>query len=235
MMRDEFMEDKLLEVFWAIKRNSQDYFPEESIWTLQNFLNGYAGKYHEEGLVSQLSKLHQGFLIWLNQFFELKPSSHGAYDIVYSYSKGPVDAFHRYYFLFESFLAAKENDPAAYAVRIPVSNLQRRDFCALLRSLRKRPAMWVGEESFERVCNYLSGRERCMKDLGLEKTDGEEVFDSFKRWIETERLNSGAPRPCYKLIRFQTFSDGSALEYFFELLDQYANLIGRPNLFLEGD
>ena len=60
------------------------------------------------------------------------------------------------------------------------------DFQALLRSIAKRPAMYVGKCSVRAVSDYLDGYCHALRDLGHTETP----LDGWMRWVELRFLIS---------------------------------------------
>jgi hypothetical protein len=188
-----------------------------------------------EGLESEMNSLIRGFQVWLDDHFSVRAGSRSVFHVVDSYSSGPEGALWNFYALFEQFQKAVA--PTPIENRISMAGIPKVDLSQMLRSIRERPALYVGYPHFSGVHTYLAGHRRAGKDLGLPRTLDEKLFDEFKLWIEKEKLNGGKPRPWFKLVGFCSFHDCGGLSsrstysVFFELLDEFAAKIGQPSLF----
>lgn len=229
--------DKVLDVFWAIRRDPVHYLQDESIWPLRHFLDGYSIRMRMQGHTSEMPALIRAFQLWLEEHFGIKAQSHCVYEVVDSYSYGPGHALNMFYSLFEQFYESHtKKRPTETEARAPGQGPPFQDVPDILRSIRQRPELYIGYPHFDGVRAYLSGHERAGMDLGLPKTPDEQLFDDFKRWIEAGRWQKGQPRPWFKLVRFLCFHDcglsrGSAYSVFFNLLDEFAAKVGREGLF----
>lgn len=227
--------DIVLENFWKIRENPDDYLPERSLWALRGFRRGYSGRARMEGLETRLGQLFSGFQSWLENHFSIGISTpRSVYHIVDSYSSGPEDAFMRFFALFEQYVSGISTslDENKNSRRRP----EKYDLFEVIRSIRKRPELYLGYPHFSGIHVDLSGHERAGIDLGLPKTPEEQFYDEFKLWIVSEKYPGGMPRPWFKLIHYHSFHDcgistTSAYAVFFELLDEFAEKKGRASLF----
>ena len=232
--------DRATETLWTIKQKPEDYLPERSIWDLQHFLSAYYTRLLTEGLTSEINSVFKKFEAWLGDHFKILVQSHSVYEIVDSYSNGPEDALRNFYALFEQFqvdsaiprtASGAATEALSYKLRPP-----KVDLAEILRRIRKRPQLYIGYPHLAGVHAYLTGHQRAGRDLRLPQTRDQGVYEDFKRWIEQDKFPHGRPRPWFKLIRFHSAHDcgstrGSAYSVFFELLDEFADKIGAPDLF----
>lgn len=229
--------DKVLDVFWAIRRDPVHYLQEESIWSLQHFLKGYSARIWMQGHASQMSALFREFAQWLEDRFQIQVNSHSVYEVVNSYARGPEHALDMLYALFEEFYDGREKEASAETTACTMDQaLPLQDVCEIIRAIRKRPELYIGYPHFDGVRAYLDGHGKAGTDLGLAWTPDEQLFDDFKQWVEGSRWQQGKPRPWFKLVRFCAFYDcglkqGSAYSVFFDLLDEFAAKIDRQGLF----
>jgi hypothetical protein len=226
--------DRVADVFWAISKNPLDYLSEPSLRALQHFLTGYGSRMRMEGEGGDPQLNYQGFQAWLDQHFSVHSGSRSVYLIVESYSAGHEDALRNFYKLYEEFCRSPRPDPGdsnPYQGPWP-----KQDIVELLRRIRHRPPLYLGHTHFFGIHAQLAGHERAGRDLRLPKTADETLFDSFKAWVENDKLSEGSPRPWFKRIEFCAFHDcgdsrASAYTVFYKLLDEFAYSINRPGLF----
>lgn len=115
----------------------------------------------------------------------------------------------------------------------------RKTLAEIIRTIRKCPRI-RNIPTFRGCCAYLMGHERAQDDLGVGGDQSREVLDGFKRWVETVQ-NQAKPRPWLKVILYRSgFSEcvsceGSAFNLFFQWLDEYAQTVGQPDLFVASE
>jgi hypothetical protein len=171
------------------------------------------------------------FWEWLASRFQLRGAdSIGDTTIVSSFSASDVDASYSYFALLDEFLrlVPPRSQPDNLASK-------RMNFVETLRTIRERPAMYLGGPTFFGCCSYLMGDELAYRELQLPLDESRVVFDGFKQWVETEK-NRALPRPWFKVISFRSMGDcghtkSGAFSLFYEWLDQYASEMGEPEVF----
>jgi len=225
---------KVADVFWEISRNPLEYLPEPSLRALRYFLSGYIARMMTEGEDDGRDLDYRGFQAWLDAHFSIRAGPRSVYLAVESYSAGQEDAFRNFYRLYEEF--QRSLNPVSTDSNHNHGRRPRTDLVEWLRRVRYLPPLYLGHANFFGIHAYIAGHERAGRDLGLPKTQDEELFDRFKLWIEQEKLPEGSPRPWFKRIGFCAFHDcgeskGSAYGVFYEFLDEFATKIGKPGLF----
>jgi hypothetical protein len=217
----------------AIRENPLSYLPEVSLKALMHFRNGYSIRCIAEGRPHGWQFDRKEFWKWLVSHFQLRGAdSIGDINIVSSFSPNEVDAFYNYFALLDEFLRSSSapNQPED-------SGPKRKSFVEVLRAIRERPEMYLGGPTFFGCYSYLLGDGRAHLDLHLPMDDARNVFDGFKRWVETEK-NRALPRPWFKVISFWSmgldcgYTKNSAFSRFYEWLDEYAETVGQPELFV---
>jgi hypothetical protein len=217
------MMDPLLQ---AIRESPLSYLPEISLPAFCHFRDGYTARCAWEGKPHDWQYDRRRFWSWLAERFKLQYAGEiGDQSIVCSFSKDDEDAFHYYFALLEQFLELNLpwEEPKSWATT-------DKSFVGTMKEIRERPPMYFGTRSFRRCFFYLAGDDRAYRDLHLPPDEGRVLFEGFKNWIETKK-NRALPRPWYKIVRFWSGSDVSALETLFDWLDEYTEEVGQPNLF----
>ena len=82
------------------------------------------------------------------------------------------------------------------------------DFQALLDSIAKRPAMYVGRCSIRAVRHYLDGYCHALRDLGHTETP----LDGWMRWVELRFLISHPAWAWERILLHVYGSDSAAIE-----------------------
>ena len=228
------MDDLVLDTFWKIGERPSDYLPEKSIWTLKDFLHAYSSRVAMMQIPSRLDSLYGEFHPWLTRYFSIASSTQSVYSIVDSFSSGTEESFESFFSLFRDFYAEASVRAIEPQRSGPFPN--RCDVLELIRSIRRRPELFLGYPHLSGLNAYLCGYERAGADLGLPKTPADIFFDEFRKWIVEDKFPGGRPRSWYKLILFWSLHDcgatsSSAYTFFFVLLDEYATKSGRPGAF----
>jgi len=226
--------DKVLETFWRIFEQPDEYLSDRSIWMLSSFLTGYSTRMSMENVESALDHLYGDFRVWLNDHFSIQNSSQSVYHIIDSYSTGSENSFETFYMLFGKFY--KEPSIHPRVTDLGPAYAQKRDLFELIRLFRQKPDLYLGYPHFSGAYSYLSGFQRAGRDLTLPASSEEVFYEEFKTWIERVKFPVGKPRPWFKLIQFYSFHDcgtskSSAYAVFFELLDEFAEAKTRKDLF----
>lgn len=217
----------------AIREKPLAYLPEVSLRAFGHFRGAYGIRCVMEGRPHNWQYDGRAFWDWLADRFELKGGAAlNDISIVSSFSGNDEEGFYGYFELLEKFLQRSQTEG-----KVIDSKSERRDFVAMLKAIRERPPMYLGHASFRALHAYLVGDERAYRDLELTGDEDRSVFDGFKKWVEAEK-NQAAARPWFKVIEF--WSGGvdcghspksGAFSIFYSWLDQYAQTIGRAELF----
>ena len=215
----------------SIRETPLSYLPSISLTALMHFREGYSARCAMEGQRHDWGYDRFEFHEWLCQRFQIKGAAAiGESNIVSSYSLDEADAFHNYFAFVEEFLAGSS------ARQLRSEGVQKKDFIETVKTIRERPAMYLGHATFRGCCSYLMGDERAYRDLELLPDDGRQLFRNFIQWIETEKNRAGMPRQWFKVIEFWSggidcgHTQGGAFVLFFKWLDEYAKLIGKEGL-----
>ena len=98
---------------------------------------------------------------------------------------------------------------------MPFSDFEK-DLIAALRMVRRRPA-WLGSQSFERLCGFISGFT--MARLA----PGEEDPPLFKKFSQWQRTHTGIDKEAgwSQFTRFYSVDDRGAYEAFFHDFDLF--------------
>ena len=89
----------------------------------------------------------------------------------------------------------------------------------LLEDMRKRPGVYFGKKSLDRLATFLSGYRCCV----LER-DGEAPSDlpGFQEFV-AERYNIQSAHHWSDIIQFYCSTEEEAFDTFFELIDEFYN------------
>ena len=102
------------------------------------------------------------------------------------------------------------------------------DYIALVNSIAKRPAMYVGRCSLRRVSAYLDGYEHALGDVGISETP----LAGWGRWVELRFLISHAAWHWTRILLHAFGSDAAAIEALPGLYREF--LLQREALGVEG-
>lgn len=90
----------------------------------------------------------------------------------------------------------------------------------LLEKIRKRPALYLGKRSLSHLQVFLDGYTFARRQSGISPSQQEEEFGLFQEWVE-QRFNQAHTQSWTKIILFYSEDESSALQRFFELLDEF--------------
>lgn len=93
----------------------------------------------------------------------------------------------------------------------------------LLHNIQKRPAMYLGEPSISHLRTFLAGYFFARHQLGEPETDQERQFANFQDWIQ-QKFKITSSQPWDKVILFYSQDEHKALEQFFALFTEFAQI-----------
>lgn len=94
------------------------------------------------------------------------------------------------------------------------------DLFDLLKKIRKRPAMYLGEISISRLQTFLAGYNFARRQAGIPQTPQEKIFETFQLWVE-HQLCDFSYRHWDHMILDISETEEEAIEHFFELFDGF--------------
>jgi hypothetical protein len=96
----------------------------------------------------------------------------------------------------------------------------------LLTEIRARPAIYLGEWSLIRLRAFIDGYRFMAQEQGMEPGDQPD-FDGFLDWVATRfGWRESTAGWCNIILRESGDDDRTALESFFELIDEYRKIRG---------
>ena len=95
-------------------------------------------------------------------------------------------------------------------------------FYDLIAKIKKRPALYLGQESISHLQVFLDGYSFACRNLKMETSNEEADFENFQEWIEG-KFNLPDTQSWAKIILFYSADERDALERFFELFDEFVN------------
>jgi hypothetical protein len=98
---------------------------------------------------------------------------------------------------------------------------------SLLKDIRARPGMFLGNVSIVRLRSFLDGYRSARADLGLPLTEQEKAFNEFQAWIQ-QRFKITSNQGWDRIILFYSTDERAALDSFFELFDQFQSATATP-------
>jgi hypothetical protein len=221
----------------AIRKQPLKYLPEISLSALHFFQSGYwlRCQFEDCSFDDDLNDLSREFDTWIRSRFGLGNSTaFNVYTIIASYSANDFEAFHDYFALRDEFLSSASKP---VATRKPPVNAERVTLVQLLKKIRERPPLYLGDTSFRKCYLLLMGDERAYSDMGLAPGEDRKLFAEFKNWVQKEKNKAVRPRSWHAIISIYG-SQGDcghvkhgAFSLFYEWLDEFSSSIGRPELF----
>jgi hypothetical protein len=211
-----------------IKDNPATYLDKPSVTCLHSFLVGYLGTLNDLGFTYEGSAM-KGFQEWIQERAKTTVSQSWAGIILFE-SGSERSAFNWFFKDFERFLNEKEKaeyekNEVEKIIESNVDDFNYRinyDLYELIGRMKKRPGMYLGDNSITRLDMLLRGYTLARREAGLVPTDEEKEFEGFQKWIQEKYgINSG--QSWSKIILFYSIDEHEALERFFELYEEYKN------------
>ncbi|MBW4572390.1 MAG: hypothetical protein KME31_31710 [Tolypothrix carrinoi HA7290-LM1] len=211
-----------------IKDNPATYLDKPSVTCLHSFLVGYLGTLNDLGFTYEGSAM-KGFQEWIQERAKTTVSQSWAGIILFE-SGSERSAFNWFFKDFERFLnekekAENEKNEVEKIIESNVDDFNYRinsDLYELLGRMKKRPGMYLGDNSITRLDMYLRGYTQARTEVGLDPTDEEIEFEGFQKWVQ-EKYEIKSNQSWAKIILFFSMDEHEALERFFELYEEYQN------------
>lgn len=92
----------------------------------------------------------------------------------------------------------------------------------LLRRIRQKPGMYLGQCSISRLNMLLVGYSQARMELGLPRTKQEKEFDRFADWIQS-KYNTISTQGWDKIILANSADEKEAFYRFFKLFEHFGD------------
>ncbi|MEH1913742.1 hypothetical protein [Nostoc sp.] len=217
---------ELFMLLQKIKENPVMYIDKPSITYLHSFLIGYLSTRTEMGLDREGSGI-EGFQEWIQEREKTNVSQSWAGILIFSCGS-ERNAFYSFFELFERFLNddSSKKDENGRSLNYSENDLKIsvRPLYELLASIKKRPGMYLGNNSITKLDMLLRGYSLAQRKVGILPTQQEREFEGFQLWVQEKYgINSG--QSWSKIILFYSVDEHEALQKFFELFEEYLNEI----------
>jgi hypothetical protein len=218
----------------TIRKNPLQYLPEISLTAFRKFHTGYWLRCSLEGRRLEDDVDNQEFDLCVRRRFGVDRAYFNLMTIIGSFAANDAEAFHDYFSLRDEFLSTAPSEVNATQTLIAIEHL---NLVQLLKKIRERPPLYLGDTCFRSLYLTLMGDERAFLDLGLPQGDDRRIFSEFKSWVEREKNEAGRPRPWHVIISYYGIGGDcghtklGALTLSYEWLDEFASEIGQPDLF----
>lgn len=90
----------------------------------------------------------------------------------------------------------------------------------LISKIQKRPSMYLGKPAISNLRSCLAGYILARRELGIAQTEQEKHFTEFHLWVKN-KFDVTSSQSWDKIILFYSEDERKALEYFFELFQEY--------------
>ena len=217
--------DNLYRLLQNVKEDPLMYLDKPSITSLHSFLIGYLSARRDLELDREGSGI-EGFQEWVQERAKTKVCQSWAGIILFA-SGSERSAFYRFFKEFDFFnqdkkLKNQENERTEKSRTTEYDlNLCHFDiYNELLRSIKKRPGMYLGTSSITRLDMLLRGYNLARREAGIAPTEQEKEFEGFQSWIQ-EKYDIKLGQSWAKIILFYSVDEYEALEKFFELFEEY--------------
>lgn len=96
-------------------------------------------------------------------------------------------------------------------------------FYDAIEKLRKCPPMYLGNRSLQNFAHWLHGYQCARHDFGIPSSEEEKEFSEFHAFVG-KKTRMGNNAGWWKNILYFYEDDGSALEQFFTLFDEFREM-----------
>ncbi len=93
-------------------------------------------------------------------------------------------------------------------------------FYELITKIKKRPALYLGNNSISHLQVFLDGYTFARRELKVPISNEEADFEDFQEWVE-QKFNLPDTQSWAKIILFYSADERDALKRFFELFDEF--------------
>ena len=197
-----------------------EFLDRKSIRLLRAFWDGYTHKMENLEPYQNGIKINHNFQSWLEGKYNIQLCKSWS-NIILLYSENEEEAFYQFIRFKEEYVAKTQSSFLETTMPKAASNIK--ELFEVISEIKKRPAMFLGEPSFELCAAYLDGYIKAREDSGKTESEEEKLFSEFKKQIEREKLITTGPS-WKKIVQFYADSDGSESQYgalaiFFKWLD----------------
>lgn len=202
---NEYNEYEILQI---IRKKPLKYLEKLNLHSLNSYILGYL--YHIKADYNK--SVLNGFTPYIANIYNIN-TTHNWADIITFYSNNEEEAFYKFYNHLDEFLVKNKllNDEMSHKPS-RYDNYEDNLYETLLE-IKKRPGLFLGEKSLERLYAFINGYNFYKKDNLL---DGFAEYVRNKYKIQTNRNYSD-------IIYFFTMTECDAFDKFFVLLDEFLN------------
>lgn len=97
----------------------------------------------------------------------------------------------------------------------------------LMKHIKKRPGMYVGDKSLTKLGWFFEGYVMCAKEIG---DDSYIIFDEFRDFVEKKyrisEYKTTSKKSYVEIIMLFEWSEERALDKFFELYEEFVTIKG---------
>ncbi len=104
------------------------------------------------------------------------------------------------------------------------------DLYDLIRNIRKRPAMYLGQPTLSNLRTFLAGYTFARRQQGIPATDQEQTFAEFPLWLQKE-FSTSDPKYWDQVVLAICPNDQEPFDLFFQLFEQFLNTAAHPTIF----
>jgi len=96
------------------------------------------------------------------------------------------------------------------------------DLYDLIRNIRKRPAMYLGQPTLSNLRTFLAGYTFARRQQGIPATAQEQTFAEFPLWLQKE-FSTSDPKYWDQVVLAICPNDQEPFDLFFQLFEQFLN------------
>ena len=172
---------------------------------------GYDMRQREVG--NNYNSILNGFNEFVDDYCGRNAPSAGWAMNIYHYVKGDEEkGLDMFYELLDEFLKTKEATQKKHK--------KTDSLYLLLQKIREKPAIYLGENSLEKLHHFMNGYIICEVDLGLNNKQDDIFWREFQEYIQ-KSFNINSSQHWTRIISFFSSNEQEAFYKFFELLDEF--------------
>lgn len=213
--------DVILEVLKKIKKNPYDYIGEVSLKKLDRFLTGYYVCIYDLIDPNYESIIGHGFRRFVVMKFRNGFARNWA-EIILLNTNNDLNAFETFYKVLEEYLETIGYESEMDDIMIKGKRERDKDpVVEVLSRIRKRPLLYLGMLSMDRLYMFLKGYCACIKEH-IDKEYESFIFSDFQKFVPMKlKVNLMVEKSWVEIIEFCSMSNEDSFEKFYTLLDEY--------------
>lgn len=221
---------ELYKVLKKAQKTPQVYFGRPSIGRLYAFVSGYIFCQYDSGVASIAQDA--GFQEFIQAFYGIELTQNWE-NIIRFFSVDERDAFDTFYVRLDEYMnEQKKKNMQGYEEKKPIYNEEKggealreeEALCEILKRIRKRPQLYLGSVSLEKLYAFIKGYAYCLYEKDEEYFVEQDA--GFQKYIQ-EFYGIKSTQNWERIIQFYANDEEEAFKLFYTRLEEYLEKGGR--------